>query len=322
MILAKTSLGDPSKVDPGRERMFQRAHQIKQDRTDDFCSLSQDPLVNKESRDLLLSNDRYSVKGAPPPNPEEALFHDYPGHGGDGHLFGRKMPKPIHWSIPWSDLMMTMFIFFAIMFTYHAALKEVPSNERPSNQTQHSMVVPNRDKDSFGMGGETFRHMYDLTKDTLSHESLRSFASVDLVPDKAVRIILTGDLLFDTGMASLKGSAKNSLKEIAEILRKTPYMINLVGHTDDRPIQTEQFPSNWELSTTRACKVARFLIDEMHIPAEKFYISGHASYQPLKPNDGGKDRAVNRRVEIIVTKERPYTVNGGLMDPLPLASNL
>ena len=171
-------------------------------------------------------------------------------------------------------------------------------------------------------GGGAFRHIYDLTKDTLSHESLRSFASVDLVPDKAVRIILTGDLLFDTGLASLKGSAKNSLKEIAEILRKTPYMINLVGHTDDRPIHTEQFPSNWELSTTRACKVARFLIDEMHIPAEKFYISGHASYQPLKPNYGGKDRAVNRRVEIIVTKERPYTVSGGLIDPMPLANNL
>ena len=99
-------------------------------------------------------------------------------------------------------------------------------------------------------------------------------------------------------------------------------MINLVGHTDDLPIHTEQFPSNWELSTTRACKVARFLIDEMHIPAEKFYISGHASYQPLKQNYGGKDRAVNRRVEIIVTKEKPYTVDGGSIEPVPQANNL
>ena len=303
--------------------MFQRAHQNKQEGTDDIYSLSNDPLVGEKSSDFQFSNDRHSVKGDPLQNTEETLFHDYPSHGGDGHLFGRRMPKPLHWSVPWSDLMMTMFIFFAILFTYHAAFKEVPSNETISEETDHSMAVPNRDKEtSFGMGEETIRNIYDLTRDTLSHESLRSFASVNLVPDKAVRIILTGDLLFDTGMASLKGSAKTSLKEIAEILRKTPYMINLVGHTDDLPIHTEQFPSNWELSTTRACKVARFLIDEMHIPAEKFYISGHASYQPLKQNYRGKDRAANRRVEIIVTKERPYTVDGGLIEPMPLENNL
>ena len=303
--------------------MFQRAHQYEQEGTDDIYSLSQDPLIREKPSDFQFSSDRHSVKGDPLQNSEETLFHDYPGHGGDGHLFGRRMPKPLHWSVPWSDLMMTMFIFFAILFTYHAAFKEVPSNETLSEEAEHSMAVPNRDKEtSFGMGEETIRHIYDLTRDTLSHESLRSFASVNLVPDKAVRIILTGDLLFDTGMASLKGSAKTSLKEIAEILRKTPYMINLVGHTDDLPIHTEQFPSNWELSTTRACKVARFLIDEMHIPAEKFYISGHASYQPLKKNYGGEDRAVNRRVEIIVTKEKPYTVDGGSIEPVPQANNL
>jgi chemotaxis protein MotB len=303
--------------------MFQHTHKNKQEGTDDIYSLSQDPLIREQSSDFQFSSHRRSVKSDPHKNPEETLFNDYPGHGGDDQLFGRRMPKPLHWSVPWSDLMMTMFILFAILFTYHAAFKDIPSNDRLSEQTQHSMAVSNRDNEiPFGMEEETIRYIYDLTRDTLSHESLRSFASVDLVPDKAVRIILTGDLLFDTGMASLKGSAKSSLKEIAEILRKTPYMINLVGHTDDLPIHTEQFPSNWELSTTRACKVARFLIDEMHIPAEKFYISGYASYQPLKPNDGEKDRAANRRVEIIVAKERPYTVDGGLIGPVPFANNL
>jgi len=303
--------------------MFQSAHQNEQEGTDDIYSLSKDPLIREKSSDLQFSSDRHSVKGDPLQNSEETLFHDYPSHGGDGHLFGRRMPKPLHWSVPWSDLMMTMFIFFAILFTYHAAIKEVPSNENLLEEARHSLTVPITDKEtSYGMGVDSIRYVYDLTRDTLSHESLRSFASVDLVPDKAVRIILTGDLLFDTGMATLKGSAKTSLKEIAEILRKTPYMINLVGHTDDLPIHTEQFPSNWELSTTRACKVARFLIDEMHIPAEKFYITGHASYQPLKPNDVAEDRAVNRRVEIIVTKERPYNVGAGLNDAVPLANNL
>jgi chemotaxis protein MotB len=303
--------------------MFQRAHKTRQDGTDDFFSLSQEPLSSEKSGDLHSSNGRHAIEGDLLQNSEETLFRDFAALGGDGRLFRRRMPKPLHWSIPWSDLMMTMFIFFAILFTYHAAIKEVPSNENLLEEARHSLTIPHTDKEtSYGMGEDSIRYVYDLTRDTLTHESLRSFASVDLVPDKAVRIILTGDLLFDTGMATLKGSAKTSLKEIAEILRKTPYMINLVGHTDDLPIHTEQFPSNWELSTTRACKVARFLIDEMHIPAEKFYITGHASYQPLKPNDVAEDRAVNRRVEIIVTKERPYNVGAGLNDTMPLANNL
>jgi chemotaxis protein MotB len=83
-------------------------------------------------------------------------------------------------------------------------------------------------------------------------------------------------------------------------------MVNIVGHTDDLPINTEEFPSNWELSTARASKVARFFMNEMNMPGENFYISGHASYQPVKPNDNEIDRAANRRVEIIITKERPY----------------
>jgi chemotaxis protein MotB len=303
--------------------MFHRAQQKKEEGIDGIYSLSPDPLVKEKSSDFHLSSGRHSLEGDPLQNSEETLFNDYPGHGGDGHLFGRRMPKTLHWSIPWSDLMMTMFIFFAILFTYHTAFKEVPSKEILSEQADHSMAVPNKDKGtSFGTGEDTIRHIYDLSRDTLSHESLRSFASVDLVPDKAVRIILTGDLLFDTAMASLKESAKASLKEIADILRKTPYMVNLVGHTDDLPIYTEQFPSNWELSTTRACKVARFLIDEMHIPAKKFYITGHASYQPLKPNHRAADRAANRRVEIIITKERPYTVDQGMIQTVPIANSL
>lgn len=303
--------------------MFPRAHQKKQEDTVDFFSPSQEPLDRGKPSDLHSSNGQYSPKIDTLQNPDETLFRDYSGLGGDGRIFGRKMPKPLHWSIPWSDLMMTMFILFAILFTHHAALKEVPSNENLLEEAHHSLPVRNTGKETtYGMEEDSIRYIYDLTRDTLSHESLRSFASVDLVPDKAVRIILTGDLLFDTGMASLKGSAKKSLKEIAQILLKTPYMINLVGHTDDLPIQTEQFPSNWELSTTRACRVARYLIDEMHIPAEKFYITGHASYQPLKPNDLAEDRARNRRVEIIVTKERPYNVGAGLNETVSLTNSL
>ena len=238
-----------------------------------------------------------------------STFAGFSSSGGDDFLFGRKMTKTLHWSIPWSDLMMMMFILFAVMYAYHAPSKDLPLAEIISEQADPVMTVPvTIDETQWEPGGNTIQKIYDLSKKTLRVEKLRSLASVNLVQDKAVRIILTGDFLFDTGKAKLREEAKASLKKIAGILRKTPYMVNLVGHTDDLPIHTEQFPSNWELSTMRACQVARFLIEDMHMPAEKFFVSGHAFYQPIKANHGAENRAANRRVEIIMTKERPYAV--------------
>jgi chemotaxis protein MotB len=149
-------------------------------------------------------------------------------------------------------------------------------------------------------------NLYDLSKETLRAGDFDDFAAVDLVPDKAVRIVLTGDLLFDTGQADLKPEAEESLERVAAIIKRTPYMVNVVGHTDDIPINSERFPTNWELSATRASRVARFLIEEMGIAGERFFITGHAYFQPLFPNDSASHRATNRRVEIIITKERPF----------------
>jgi len=147
--------------------------------------------------------------------------------------------------------------------------------------------------------------LYDRSKRTVEAKDLKEFASVDLVPEKAVRIILTGDLLFDTGKAYLKAQATALLQEVGEIVRGVPYMVNVVGHTDDVPIHSAEFPTNWELSSARACTVARFLMENMEIPEERFYVTGYAYFQPVRPNNTDRNRAANRRVEIIITKERP-----------------
>ena len=199
--------------------------------------------------------------------------------------FQRERPgRHAQWHIPWADLMMTMFILFAVMYVY-------ASSKGPA-------VVPGI-KDRV----PSISAVYKLSQSTLKENHLDNLASVELVPNKAVRILLTSDLLFDTGKADLKGDAIEVLKKVATVLRRTPYLVNLVGHTDDMPIHTEYFPSNWELSTARACAVARFLIEEMKIPAKRFRVSGYADYRPLRPNISPENRAVNRRVEITITKE-------------------
>jgi chemotaxis protein MotB len=221
-------------------------------------------------------------------------------------LFNNITPRAVPWSIAWADLMMTMFIFFAVLFIFNVSMqkKHAISQNKEIVEIEKVKNVPQGAVDMKSPGDQGIKEIYDLSRQTLS-----SASSVELVPDKAVRIILKSDLLFDLGKADIKEDARASLEEVATVLRQTKYIVNIVGHTDDLPINTEDFPSNWELSTARASRVARFFINEMNMPGENFYISGHASYQPVKPNDNEIDRAANRRVEIIITKERPYGVN-------------
>lgn len=147
--------------------------------------------------------------------------------------------------------------------------------------------------------------MYDLSKITVADEKLEKFASVELIPDKTMRIVLTGDLLFPSGKAELTQRARESLHKLIPIIRQTPYMINVIGHTDSIPMHSEKFSSNWELSTARAGRVARFLIEDGHIPASHFVVSGYSYFRPVKPNTTAANRRANRRVEIIISKEPP-----------------
>jgi len=227
-------------------------------------------------------------------------------------LFGGRRRKTVHWSLPWSDLMMTMFIFFAVMYIYQSANREVSSSEGigADRRADVEMGLPvHRVSAGAVDSAEPLRasisEIYDLSKETVKAADLEDFASVDLVANKAVRIILTADLLFDTGSADLRPEARKSLVRVAEIIRQTPYMVNVVGHTDNVSIHSNKFPTNWELSAVRACEVARFLIEETQIPGDRFYVTGHAYYQPVHPNYTAENRAANRRVEIIITKERP-----------------
>jgi chemotaxis protein MotB len=150
--------------------------------------------------------------------------------------------------------------------------------------------------------------IYRLSKEALASNNLEKFASIDLVPDNTMRIILTGDLLFATGLTELSGEAVQSLRKLTSIMKNTPYMINVVGHTDDVPIHAGRFSSNWELSVARASAVARFLINDMGMDPGQFVVSGYSSYRPLLPNTSTDNRAKNRRVEIIISKHLPNPV--------------
>ena len=107
---------------------------------------------------------------------------------------------------------------------------------------------------------------------------------------------------FDTGKADLKDAARAALMKIAPILKASHNQIMIEGHTDNVPINTTEFTSNWELSVRRATEVVRYLVETYGFPPGRISASGYAEYRPVAPNDTGENRALNRRIEIILLR--------------------
>src|ERR1700733_10188586 len=117
--------------------------------------------------------------------------------------------------------------------------------------------------------------------------------------------VLTDNLLFASGSATLKPGADQLLDEVAQLLNLDPsHPITVEGHTDNQPIATAQFPSNWELSTTRATNVVRFLISRS-VSAYRLGAVGYADLHPIASNATAAGRAENRRVEIVLMRLNP-----------------
>ena len=110
---------------------------------------------------------------------------------------------------------------------------------------------------------------------------------------------LSEHALFDQGSADISAEALPLLDKIGAIISKTAYLIRIEGHTDNLPIHTELFPSNWELSTARAVNVLRYFIKNHNIDPQRLAAEGFGEFHPLVANDSPEDRAKNRRVEII-----------------------
>lgn len=120
--------------------------------------------------------------------------------------------------------------------------------------------------------------------------------------ERGIVIRIMDRAFFEGGKAELKDSAKRALQKIAPIIKNADSQIRIEGHTDDVPINTHEFKSNWELSTRRATEVVRHLIEKYDFPAQDIAASGYAEYRPVAGNDTAENRALNRRIEIILVQ--------------------
>ena len=110
---------------------------------------------------------------------------------------------------------------------------------------------------------------------------------------------VSDSVLFDRGVAEISQKAFPFLNVIANIISKSTHAVRVEGHTDNLPIHTEKSPSNWDLSTTRAVNVLRYLIDKGKCPPKRLSAAGFGEFQPIFPNDTVGHRDKNRRVEFV-----------------------
>ncbi len=112
-------------------------------------------------------------------------------------------------------------------------------------------------------------------------------------------ITIPSESLFQSGDTTIKAEYLPMLDGIAQRLLQYDLSIEIYGHTDDRPIRSERFPSNWDLSAARAAAVLRVFIDR-GVPQDRLAAGGRAEFRPVASNDTEEGRALNRRVELVI----------------------
>jgi chemotaxis protein MotB len=117
--------------------------------------------------------------------------------------------------------------------------------------------------------------------------------------DSWVAVDISTDILFGSGVARLSVPAIEALQRLADTLKSFPNAIRVEGHTDDRPINTAAFPSNWELSAARAASVVHLFMDR-GIAAQRLAVVGYGEFRPTMANATVTGRNANRRVEVLI----------------------
>ncbi|WP_144391905.1 flagellar motor protein MotB [Pleionea sediminis] len=159
-----------------------------------------------------------------------------------------------------------------------------------------------------GVSPDLFKIMQEASEELAKGIAIRMSAELDsgqievLAKDNVVVIRIRESGSFPSGSARVKPEFTKVLDKIAEILAETTGEIRVAGHTDNVPIDTERFRSNWELSGARAGSVVRELIRGGTLERDRFVINGYADTRPLASNDNALGRAKNRRVEIIIVQ--------------------
>jgi chemotaxis protein MotB len=230
--------------------------------------------------------------------------------------------KTAGWLTTFNDLVTLLMVFFVLLFTmstidtqkmqdFQYALQsglgilETGSKvaisvkrTQPVDDMSHIMTQAEGERDRQGSnqpGGKWVDQIRQLTETDLNIQVAHT--------DEGTRLSFEDQVLFDFGRAAINPTGFVFLDTIANVLNKIPYSVRVEGHTDNVPIETRRFPSNWELSVARAVSVVKYFAEVGKIDPRRLSAVGYGESRPVAGNDTLLNRAKNRRVEILLLTE-------------------
>lgn len=228
------------------------------------------------------------------------------------------------WLITYSDLITLLMIFFVVMY----AMSKIDMQKFANLSISLSQALFNQNQIQLqGMGTTGLiaqqptgapspqyiksaaevaeeQQLEQIRRQLQAYIQQQGVAGQVKVEEKprGLLISLRDVILFDTGKADLKPEAKKLLDGVLPFLSQVDNPLSIEGHTDDRPIHTAEFPSNWELSTARALTVLEYL-QSKGIDPRRMSATGFGEWRPVAPNDSDANRALNRRVNITIERK-------------------
>lgn len=238
-----------------------------------------------------------------------------------------KGPGAPLWMLTYGDMITLVLTFFILLYSYSTIdvvkWKQVVSSLRGSlgvmrggtTLNEIEMVglgQPDENLNDIKVTAEDLADFEKLQQEKIEMEVLKA-TLIDQLHEVDLRISVSTDergvvlrfedsVLFDKGKADLKPNARAVLDKVGNILSSLDNHIRIEGHTDDLPIHTAKFPSNWELSTSRATNVLRYLL-EHGLDPKKLSAVGYGEYHPIVPNSDEESRQKNRRVDIVILRD-------------------
>ena len=213
------------------------------------------------------------------------------------------------WLLTYADLITLLLAFFVMLYVFSKQ-----DTRKYDAMTMQLKAIFSGGAGVVVEGGRTGSQTIEATNEGPSDIQIRrelekqikaevQEKNISVITDERGIVIRIMDKAFyDTGKADLKDRARETLDKIAPVIKTLPNEIRIEGHTDNVPINTYEFRSNWELSVRRATEVVRYLIENGGLAAQRISAAGYAEYRPVADNDSEANRALNRRIEIIVVK--------------------
>lgn len=217
------------------------------------------------------------------------------------------------WLTTFNDLITLMMVFFVLVFAMSKGDMEKIKQFR-SAVIQGFGTLEKKSVETDGLIEATrpqVKSGHKLQKKSVPEAMRDMIKAIDVLPEvetenseKGLVLRIAGNIFFDSGSSMINPSGFSLLKKIGRLISQLPNRVRIEGYTDNVPIATEAFPSNWELSAARAVNIVKFLSDHMNVYPRRLSAVGYGDSRPIKSNNTPENRALNRRVEIVLLKDK------------------